>query len=45
MGVFLGTIILCLFACIWIGVVCKVLGFVQNKYQRLLNDFKERKER
>lgn len=29
------VIILTLFACVWIGIVCKVLGLVQNKYQRL----------
>lgn len=31
----MGVIILTFFACVWIGVVCKVLGLVQNKYQQL----------
>ena len=37
MDVFLGTIILCFFACVWIGGVCWVLGFVQDKFQQLEN--------
>lgn len=37
MDIFGGAIIFTIFACVWIGIVCKVLAFVQNKYQQLRN--------
>ncbi len=45
MGVFLGTIILCLFACVWIGGVCWVLGFIQKKYQQRKNKYQQLKNK
>jgi len=33
------VIILTFFACVWIGGVCWVLGFFQNKFQQLNNKF------
>lgn len=45
MDIFGGAIILAFFACVWIGGVCWVLGFVQKKYQQRNNEYQQRKNR
>ncbi len=43
----MNVIFLTFFACIWIGGICWILGFVQNKYQQVNNKyqrFKNEKE-
>jgi hypothetical protein len=41
----LGSIFLTLFACVWIGGVCWVLGFIQKKYQQRKNKYQQLKNR
>ena len=39
------ALILAFFACVWISIVCWVLGFVQRKFQQANSKYQQRKNR
>ena len=45
MDIFGEAIILTFFACLWIGLLCWVLGLIQRKFQQRNNEYQQRKNR
>ncbi len=44
MSIFGGSILLTFFACVWIGILCWVLGFVQKKFQQVNSKYQRLKK-